>query len=147
MFNKIIKVQNKNDVRYGTTTIKFEKTYSQIMGLLRKHECEQIFCTKDNEGFDQIGFTIELKPYLIVVPKVYVKDWYDDRIGIRIVYYLIDIILNLTKERIIDPDTLLLGSRLVHDESGQMRTVTEYILPKIEKEYLLPTGIKREESE
>jgi len=137
MFNKVIKVAKEGEVRYGTTKIPFDKTYAEILTLLRRHGCEQIFCQQTKDGFHQIGFTLNMKPYLIDVPKVYVRNVYQDRIGIRIVYYLIEIILTLTKEGLINPDTLLLGCRLVHDQDGNMRTATDLILPQLEGQKLL----------
>lgn len=140
MFNKTIKVDRANDIRFGTTEKSFDSTYGQIITLLRNNKCEQIFCQQDDEGFHQIGFTLKMKPYLINIPKVYVRSVYNDRIGIRVVYYLIEIILSLAKEGLIDPDTLLLGTRLVHDKDGKMKTVTQEILPQLEQQQLLLIG-------
>ena len=127
MFRKEIHIKKKNQIRYGTTTIAFEKTFGEIMALLRKHKCEQIM-TLEKESFQQIGFTIDMRPYIIVVPRVYVDGVYHDNIGIRIVKYFLETILELVKERIVDIEFLMLGSRMMRDrDTGEMLPVGEWL--------------------
>ena len=140
MFIKIIKVNSQSEIRFGQTTISYARTYSQIIELLRKQRCEQIFLTANKEGFDQIGFTVELKPYLITIPKVYVKNIYNDKIGIRLVFRFLETLVELIKIRALTFDAAMLGSRMVHDENGELKNVSEYLLPKLEKEFLLISG-------
>ena len=145
MFNKIIKIERKENIRYGTTKISNNKTIGEIMDLLDKHGCDKTLLMKEKGGYDQIGFEIEGNPYLFTIPAVYVKGELNECIGPRLIKYFLEVILELTKSRAIDLSTLLLGSRCVRDEKGRLTNVTDYLLPQIENQMLLGTG--REENQ
>lgn len=148
MFEKEIKVDRLADIRYGHTSIGFNTTYGQIMGLLRKHGCKQIMTMEEElEGqrYHKIAFTMEDKPYLFIIPRVYIakgskynrKYVYDEKIGIRIVFRFLETLTELIKLRILDPEIVMIGNRMVHDKDGNMTNVADYILPQLEKEILL----------
>ena len=140
MFNKIIKIEKKTDIRYGTTTISKNKTIGEIMDLLDKHGCEKTLLMKEKGGYDQIGFEMGENPYLFTIPAVYVKGELNESIGPRLIKYFLEVILELTKSRAIDLSTLLLASRCVRDEKGRLTNVTDYILPQIQNQMLLEPG-------
>ena len=125
MFNKIIHINRIEDIRYGTTKIRFQKSQAEIMALLKKHGCEETaVITKGNEC--KIGFIYEGKPYMLDIPQVYVKKVYVDWIGIRIVKYYLEILLELSKQRVVNFDDAMLGTRMV-EMNGKKFTLREVV--------------------
>jgi hypothetical protein len=108
-----IEKRGKDHLRYSTTTVPYDKTFGEIMALLAKHECQEV-ATRKKGNSQLIGFVYQDKPYIVTVPQVFVGDEYDDRIGIRLVKYHLEIVLDWAKQRVIDFDYLMLGSRIVH---------------------------------
>lgn len=140
-----IKVEKQNDLAYGTTQISNEDTLSDIRKLLRKHKCDEILIGE--KGGDQfIAFKYQGNPYVFRVPKVSVKRGrgyqrkyeYDDRLGVRIVYRFLQTLLDLTKVRIVDMQTLLLGARMV-DVNGKSVPLSD-VVDRIPAKELLPDG-------
>ena len=125
MFVDIIHIKRKEDIRYGSTKIPFGQTFTEIMVLLRKHGCNKI-ATIEDDGKNKIIFEYQEYPYLITVPSVYVKSIYNDKIRIRIVKYYLETILELTKQRVMDFDFVMLGSRILQIE-GQSITLKEAV--------------------
>ncbi len=113
MFNDKIHIDKPNDIRYGTTKKSFHATYGEILALLSKHGCEQTATTRDG-NIHKIGFVFQDNPYMIQIPRVYVKGEYNDMIGIRLVKYYLEIILEWSKQRIIDFEFIMLGTRMVN---------------------------------
>ena len=132
MFNETIFIKKKSEIRYGNTTIPYEKTFGEILALLSKHGCDQIATSKDHEK-QRIAFVYQDNPYVITVPQVYIKDTFEPKIGIRLVKYYLEILLDWTKMRIIDFEFLMLGSRMM-DIDGNNFTLKEAVdqLPKAE---------------
>lgn len=112
MFKKEIHVEKRNDIRYGTTKIGYNKTMNEIMGLLDKHGCEETIVHR-KEGNLKIGFVYQDEPYMITVPKVYVKGTLNKKIGVRIVKYFLEIILDWKKERLVNFKVAMLPYRVV----------------------------------
>jgi hypothetical protein len=114
MFNKEIKVKRKEDIRYGKTEKAPEDTLSDIMKLLRKHGCEKVGSMYLGDEV-RIGFTLDNLPFLIDIPKVYVNNRYQPKIGIRIVFRYLETILELTKSRAVSVHSLFLPMAQVRD--------------------------------
>lgn len=129
MLVKVIRVKKPNDVRFGTTQIPYEKTFGQVMALLRKHGCSKIAMASDiseEEEINKIAFELDKKSYVIEVPRVYVKKGkygnyeYNDKIGIRLIYWFLQTMLEMVKQRVIDLDQLMLSARMVRTPYGSM---------------------------
>jgi len=125
MFADTIQIKKESDIRYGTTKINFHKTYGEIMALLGKHGCDQIATMKDGD-IQRIAFVYQDNPYMISIPRVFVSGIYNDKIGIRLVKYYIEIILEWSKQRIINFEYLMLGARMVNID-GQNQTLKEAV--------------------
>lgn len=127
MFNKAIYVKNVKEIRYGTTQVPFSRTEGEIKELLKKHGCQQMVTAMDG-NYVRIGFVYQGKPYMIDVPCVYVgpKKELNERIGIRLVLYYLEILLDWSKVRAIDFDKFLLGARMVEIE-GKVHTLQEVV--------------------
>ena len=123
MFVERIHIKKANDIRFGTTKIPYEKTYGEILALLRKHGCDRVATMRDGD-MEMIGFELDEVPYMIKIPIVYVGDQPEDKIGVRLVKYWLETILELSKQRIIDMEYLMLGTRMVNID-GQNMTVKE----------------------
>ncbi len=129
MLVKVIRVKRPNDIRYGTTTIAYERTFGEVMGLLKKHHCTKIAMAteiaEDGE-INKIAFELDEKSYMMDVPRVFVKEGkygnyeYNDKIGIRLVYYFLQTMLEMVKQRIVDPDQFMLAARIVQTPHGSM---------------------------
>ena len=119
MFPKAIHIKSENEIRYGRTQVGFYQTKAQIEKLLDKHGCDKAITCRDGT-FHILGFEYEGKSYMITIPNVYVKERLVDRIGIRIVYRYLEIILELAKERAIDFEGALLCTKMVHTPDGDM---------------------------
>lgn len=129
MLAKVIRVKKPNDIRYGTTQIPYEKSFGEVMGLLKKHGCTKIAMATDigEDGeINRIAFELDKKSYMIDVPRVFVKKGkygnyeYNDRIGIRLIYYFLQTMLEMVKQRIVDLDQFMLSARIVQTPHGSM---------------------------
>jgi hypothetical protein len=129
MLVKVIRVKKPNDIRFGTTQIPYDKTFGQVMALLRKHGCTKIAMASDiseDEEINKIAFELNEKSYMIDVPRVFVKKGkygnyeYNDMIGIRLVYWFLQTMLELVKQRVIDMDQAMLSARMVRTPYGSM---------------------------
>ncbi len=121
MFHKTIHIKSVSEIRYGHTRVSYEQTYGQIMALLRKHGCDKIATMRDETtNSDQFAFEYNKNTYVFTVPRVYLKGKFDEKIGIRIVLYFLETLLELTKNRVVDIEFLMLGSRMVETEKGTM---------------------------
>jgi len=125
MFHKIIQIKRIEDIRYGHTNKSFSQSLGEIMALLEKHGCQQIATVKDGTS-RMIGFVYQEKPYRIDIPQVYVKGVLNENIGIRVVKYYLEIILELSKQRVMDFDLVMLGTRMV-DVNGKISTLRDAI--------------------
>ena len=125
MFPSTITVRGKDHIKCGTTSVPHDRTFGQVMALFKKMGCSKVMFM--GEG-DQEKFAFELDgiPYLITVPRVFFKnprrgaDIYQERIGIRIVFWFLDSFLPLIRERVIDPSHLLAAARVVMTPDGPM---------------------------
>lgn len=120
MFKEEIHIKKKNDIRYGTTKIKPSKTQAEIMELLDEHDCSKIGVWQEGKK-KVIGFEYQDKTYTITVPRVYVRGTYKKNIGIRLVKYYLEIMLDWAKERVIDFDFMMLPNRVVNYKGQQYR--------------------------
>lgn len=142
MFNEIIKIEKKEQIRYGTTIISFDKTFGQIIKLLRRHRCSKILLIEETP--QRIAFELDSKPYIVTIPRVYINNIYNDKIGIRIVFRYLETLLELAKQRVIDFDTFMLGSRIIETPQGTLTlkdAVNKLPMPKI---FLIPENIEEE---
>ncbi len=155
MFMERIFVRNIGDIRYGYTEIPASRTMAEIMNLLKEYECEEILTRASRTGNDQIAFIFQGTPFLITIPKVYVgkNKVYNERIGIRMVLYYLEVILAWAKIRAIDINNLLMGQRIVQIGDKTM-TMSEVVntLPPVELGKIFVAGKqpqlnKAEESE
>lgn len=119
MFNETIHIEKVSDIRYGTTKIPAAKTQAQIESPLEKNGCQKTMFVR-NGDMRQIAFEFEGNPYVITVPRVFVKGAFNDRIGIRLVLYYLEIVLAFAKERVINFEFTMLSSRLVPAMGTQM---------------------------
>jgi len=126
MFNDIIHVKNKSEIRYGHTEIPTSRTMAELMKLLKEYECDEILTRTSKKGNDQLAFVYQEVPFLITIPKVYIKNVLNERIGVRLVLYYLEIIMAWAKARIIDIDSLLMGQRMVQIE-GKNMTMKEVV--------------------
>lgn len=125
MFNKEIRLKRKDDVRYGLTKKNPEETLTNIMTLLRKHGCEKVGTMYEGDEL-RIGFQLEGVPFLIDVPKVHIRNVYDPKIGIRIVFRYLETVLELVrKSRAIPLHNLLLSCAQVRDDDGRLKPFGE----------------------
>lgn len=123
MFNKEIRVRRKEDVRYGQTEKAPEETLSDIFKLLNKHNCEKVGTMYVGDDV-RIGFQLDNIPYVIDVPRVYIRDVYDPKIGIRIVFRYLETVLELGKNRAVPLHNLLLSATQVRDpEDGKLKSM------------------------
>lgn len=118
MFKNEIFVDKKGDIRFGYTEVSYNQTFQEIMDILDEHECEEVI-TRRKKGKTQIGFVYQDDPYLITVPKVYIRDTLNKDVGIRIVKYYLEIVLDWEKERPIDFDIAMLPFRVVEYKGGR----------------------------
>ncbi len=125
MFTDKIEIKKPNEIRYGTTLIAYEKTFGEILALLSKHGCDQIATMKDGD-IQKIGFVYQDNPYMIRIPRVFVAGEYNEKIGIRLVKYYLEIILDWSKQRIINFEDLMLGTRMVNI-AGKSTTLKEAV--------------------
>lgn len=112
MFKDEIHVDKKNDLRYGTTKKPVHETMNEVMQLLREYDCERIVTDQQDDNL-RIGFIYQGKPYKITVPKVYVKGEYEEKIGVRVVYQYLKIILSWTDEGVMSLNKALMSNRMV----------------------------------
>ena len=154
MFKKIVHIRYKNEISCGFTTVSYQKTEGEIKNLLIKHGCKRILSYYDegDTGSNSITFELEDHAYNIIIPKVYVNKVYDEKIGIRNVFYVLRAVLGFMKTGHIDPNEFFLGQRLVIDaETQEMKRVSDYLVPKLEKDkvLLLPPvgGTRRDDNE
>lgn len=125
MFTDRIEIKKPNQIRYGTTKISYEQTFGEILALLKKHGCDQIATMKDGD-IEKIAFVYQDNPYIIKIPRVFVDRIYNDMIGIRLVKYYLEIILDWSKQRIIKFEDLMLGTRMVNI-AGKSTTLKEAV--------------------
>jgi len=142
MFNEEIKIERKSQIRYGQTEKTFDETMIKIKELLRKHNCTKIM-TLEEGNKHAIAFELNEKPYVINIPKIYVRGNYNDKIGIRIIFRYLETLLELAKDKIVDFETLMLGSRLIQTPDGNKITLKDLVskLP-VPKLLLLTKNIK-----
>lgn len=121
MFNKIIELKSGEKISYGGTPCSYQQTLAQVMDLLKKHGCEKIGTIQEGNDL-KIIFQIDKIPFVIDVPKVYVKNIYKEKIGIRIVYWYLKSVLEMVKKRIVPIHTLLLPCVQVRDsDDGKVK--------------------------
>jgi hypothetical protein len=144
VFRDRINIENIKDIRYGHTTIAYQRTFGQVLGLLDKHGCTKTMTYKEGD-INKIGFELDNKPYIINIPRVYVKGVYDDKLGIRLVFRTLEALLELTKQRVVDFEFLMLGSRIVHTPEGN-KTLKEAV-EQISAKQLFEPPIERKEIE
>lgn len=121
MFNKEIRIKRKKDVRYGLTDKPPEETLSDIMKLLRKHGCEKVGTIYIKDDI-RVGFELDNLPFLIDIPRVYVNNKYDPKIGIRIVFRYLETVIELTKKcQAVPVHNLLLPMAQVIDPDDGVR--------------------------
>lgn len=116
MFYEKIFINSVKDIRYGQTEISAQKTMGEIMNLLEKHKCDEILTRSSREsGAKQIAFIYQDNPYMITIPLVYVGEnkVLHDKIGVRLVKYYLEIILDWAKHRVVDLQNLLMSQRMV----------------------------------
>jgi hypothetical protein len=136
MFPKIIHIDNVKDIRYGTTEIGFYQTKAQLDKLLDKHGCTKVISGRDGT-FNMIGFEYQEKSYMLAIPNVYVKGVLVERLGIRIVFRYLEVLLELAKERVIDLDFALLSAKMVQTSIGTM-TVGKALEKMPQADLMLP---------
>lgn len=125
MFFDRILVKRKEDIRYGLTEISFQRTQAQIMKLLKDHGCDRTgFLSNGDEHV--LVFELDEKPYEIHIPRVFIRDQYNDRLGIRIVFRYLETLLELVKHRIIDFEFLMMGTKIV-EHDGVRRLLGEVV--------------------
>lgn len=112
MFKDEVRVKSKNELRYGTTRKPAHETLNEIMELLDDYDCDRVLTDREGDQL-RIGFIFQGTPYKIAVPRVYVDGEYNDKIGIRVVYHYLKMLLSWTKEDIVDLDKALMSSRMV----------------------------------
>ncbi len=117
MFKPMIKIHSKTQITCGTTTVPSAKTYADIIALLGKMGCDRVVTDISGNAMT-IAFQLDGVPYIIQVPQVFVKSVYNERIGIRIVFHFLKSMLNLVKERAIDPSQLFLATRIIDGANG-----------------------------
>ncbi|MCK4545127.1 hypothetical protein KAU43_06275 [candidate division WOR-3 bacterium] len=125
MFTDKIEIKKPNDIRYGTTKIPYEQTFGEILALLSKHGCDQIATMKDGD-IQKIAFVYQENPHIIKIPMVFVDNIYNEKIGIRLVKYYLEIILDWSKQKIIKFEDLMLGTRMVNI-AGKSTTLKEAV--------------------
>lgn len=131
MFNKDIRLKTGEKVRWGGTEKSPEDTLTDITKLLLKHKCQKVGTMLSGEDI-KIGFELDGLPFLVDVPKVYYNDRYQPKMGIRIVFRYLEIILDLTKSRAVSVHTLLLPMAQVRDpEDGQIKALGEVWIKNI----------------
>ena len=116
---EIIHIKSKSDLRYGWTDKPFEQTFGEIMALLQKHNCDRVATMRDGEKHI-IGFEYQEIPYIVNIPRVFVKGKYNEKIGVRLVKYYLEIILDWAKLRVIDFEFIMLGTRMVKIDEQAM---------------------------
>ncbi len=112
MFEDEVHVKKKNDFRYGTTKKPAYETMNEIMDLLDEYGCERVMTDRKGESM-RIGFIFEGRPYKIQIPKVYVNGKYNEKIGIRVVYHFLKIVLSWSKQGIVSMERALMSGRMV----------------------------------
>ena len=131
MFNKEIRVRRKEDIRYGQTKKQPEETLTDIMILLRKHGCNKVGHIYEGDDI-RIGFELDHLPFLIDVPRVFIRNIYYPQIGIRIVYRYLETILELTKSRAVSVHNLLLPmAQVIDPDDGKSKSLGEMWIKKI----------------
>ena len=125
MFADKIEINKPNQIRYGTTQIAYEKTFGEILALLSKHAYDHIATMKDGD-IQKIAFVYQNNSHMIRIPRVFVDGQYNEKIGIRLVKYYLEIILDWSKQRIINFEDLMLGTRMVNI-AGKTTTLKEAI--------------------
>jgi hypothetical protein len=131
MFNKEIRVKRRKDIRYGLTEKKPEETLTDIMALLRKHGCEKVGTIYVGDDI-RIGFELDKLPFLIDVPRVFINNRYDEKIGIRIVFRYLETLLELAKNRAVSVHNLFLPFAQVTDpEDGERKPFGDVWIKRI----------------
>jgi hypothetical protein len=97
----------------------FYQTKAELEKLLDKHGCTKVISGRDGT-FNMLGFEYQGKSYMLAIPNVYVKGVLVERLGIRIVYRYLEVLLELAKERVIDLDFALLSAKMVQTAIGTM---------------------------
>ncbi len=125
MLVKTIYVDSPSKIRYGTTKKPPETTMGEVIALLKKHGCSKVAMASDlgEDGeTNRIAFELDKVPYMLDVPRVYIRKGrgytkqyeYNDMIGIRLVYYFLQTMLEMVKNRIVDIKFLMLPSMVVN---------------------------------
>lgn len=112
MFEEEVHVNKKNELRYGTTKKPAHETMNEIMQLLREYDCERIVTDYEGDTM-RLGFIYEDKPYKITIPKVYIRGEYEEKIGVRVVYHFLKIVLSWSKQGIVSLNKALMSGRMV----------------------------------
>lgn len=118
MFNKVIELKSEREISMGTTKVGYQRTIASIMDLLEKHGCQKMGTIKEGNDL-RIGFQIDDIPFVIDVPKVYVRDDYKPQIGVRIVFWYLKSMLELVKKRVVPIHNLLLPFIQVRDPEDE----------------------------
>lgn len=125
MFRREVHVSDKGDLSYGYTDKEPHDTMNEIMQLLDDNGCSRILTEKQGDNM-RIGFVFEGKSYAITVPRVYVNGNYKAKIGVRVVYHFLRILLTWTKQGVVDLDKALLGGRMIKLQ-GETVTMDEAV--------------------
>lgn len=112
MFEDEVYVDKKNELRYGTTKKPAHETMNEIMQLLTEYDCERIVTDYEGDTM-RLGFIYEGKPYKITIPKVYIRGEYEEKIGVRVVYHFLKMVLSWTKQGIVSLNKALMSGRMV----------------------------------
>lgn len=131
MFNKDIRLKTGEKIRWGSTEKTPDETLLDITKLLRKHKCDKVGTMYVKEDI-VIAFELDGMPFRIDVPKVYYNDNYKEKMGIRVVFRYLEVILDLTKNRAVPVQNLLLPMAQVRDpEDGQLKSFGEMWIKNI----------------
>lgn len=140
MFKEEIKIEKENDVRYGTTEVPAHKTLNELMELLKKYDCDRIVTDYQGDNM-RLCFIYRGDPYVIPIPKVYVRGEYNEKIGVRVVYHYLRILLSWTEAGIMSLDKALMSYRTVMLD-GRTVSMSE-IMNKMDNGSLLPEDTDR----
>lgn len=134
MFPKEIRLEKPTDIPFGTTKVDYYRTETQLRKLLEKYGCTRILIDQDGED-KNIAFNIGEHPYVLRIPKVYVKRGtrynkklvYEDHIGIRIVYNVLKGITPYMECGAVFGEQILLSARMVFNKDGKMEPIADHL--------------------
>lgn len=112
MFEEEVHVKKKGDLRFGYTKKKAHETMNDIQDLLDEYDCSEVVTQKKGDKM-KIGFIYQGKPYKLNIPRVYINGRYNEKVGPRVVYHFLEIVLSWTDSGIISMDKALMASRMV----------------------------------